>query len=104
MVRTAEKAATRRQAPSATAYVALFALAVLQLGVVLHHDQHSATDLTSTCVACIQFEQFDDLVPAAGTGFVIDAAYALSTTPAAAVPAARLLRLYNSRAPPLLHS
>ena len=100
MIRSAEKSQLPKRASGVTARIALFALAVLQLGLALHHDQHSATDLTTTCVACIQFEQFDDLVPATWTGFVIEPGYAVTTTPVAAVPVARLLRSYFGRAPP----
>ena len=82
------------------AHIALFALAVLQLGFVLHHDQHSATDLAGTCPACVQLEQFDD---AAG-----NAAAAIAVTPGELTPAAPAvrrgtatsLRAYASRAPP----
>ena len=41
------------------ARVALFGLAVVQLGFALHYDEHSATDLTGTCAVCVQLEQFD---------------------------------------------
>jgi len=104
MVRTATDCQLQQRASSATARVALFALAVLQLGVALHHDQHAATELTSTCVACVQLEQFDDLVPASGTEVVTlpegAVAYALGIT----VPASTPLRPYDSRAPPPAHS
>ena len=100
MVRTATIRYSPQRASGATAYVALFALAVLQLGVALHHDQHAATDLTDTCVACIQLEQFDDIVPAAGADTVTTFANADTATSVATVSAATPLRRYASRAPP----
>ena len=100
MVRSATKIRLPKRATGATAYIALLAVAALQLGFALHHDQHSATDLTSTCVACVQLEQFDDLVAATGTAFVIEPEGVVATTPVATAAASRMLRSYYGRAPP----
>ena len=100
MTKNAGNRRTTLRSSGATAYVALFALAVLQLGVALHHDQHSAVDLTSTCVACVQLEQFDDVVPAADADFVTTFAVTVQAIPVAAVSAVSPLRRYGSRAPP----
>jgi len=104
MVRIATDCQLPQRASSATAYVALLALAVLQLGIALHHDQHAATDLTSTCVACVQLEQFDDLVPATGTEIVTQSEGSVAFAPVMLLPASAALRPYNSRAPPSAHS
>jgi len=81
-------------------YVAVFALTMMQLGLALHHDQHSIADLTGTCAACVQLEQLDDAIN--GTHLEIDAP--LSTTSFAAFSvqsaAKQSLRAYFGRAPP----
>ena len=73
---------------------------MLQLGMALHHDQHDASELTGDCVACVQHEQFDDLVTSPASVFVIVPDYAVATTTIAALPAPRLLPSYHGRAPP----
>ena len=100
MARTATDNLQLQRASSANAYVALFALAVLQLGLALHHEHHDATELTSQCVACIQLEQFDDLVPVSGTEFVTASQDPGGSIAHATAPTQRFLRSYNSRAPP----
>ena len=89
-----------QRASSVTAYCALFALAVLQLGIALHHDQHSATDLTNSCVACLQLEQFDDMATANAVDLVIAPDDAIGVAPATPTPDSGLLRRYYGRAPP----
>ena len=102
MASTAKNRYLPRRATGATAYAALFGLAVLQLGLALHHDQHAATELTNTCVACVQLEQFDDAVAVAETGIVIKNGFSAGTTPAAVLLESQPQRPYHSRAPPVL--
>ena len=40
----------------AFARLAVLALVLLQLANVVHHDDHTATDLAETCVACVQLD------------------------------------------------
>ena len=100
MIKTATDRRLSGRATGATGYMVLFALAVLQLGAALHHDQHEATELTESCVACVQLEQFDDLVAAPASASVVLPGYAAASTPVAAIATSRLLRSYYGRAPP----
>ena len=86
----------------ATAYLALFTLAVLQLGIALHHHEHEATELASDCVACVQHEQFDDVVTVSQTEFVVEPEVAIVQTSGSDALIPRPLRPYFGRAPPLL--
>ena len=40
----------------ALARLAVLALVLLQLTNVVHHDDHTATDVGETCVACVQLD------------------------------------------------
>lgn len=100
MVGTAKNMLLPERLSSVTAYGALLVLALLQLGIALHHDEHSATDLTSACAACVQLEQFDDVPATDATGIVINAGFALAALPLATVAVSEPSLRYHSRAPP----
>ena len=82
------------------AWLALFALGVLQLGTFLHQEQHSVTDLDVACVACVHFDQFDDLVPASLPTVVVASYPTLQPAPPTDVEQSRFIRVYLGRAPP----
>ena len=102
MVGSAAKLQSSKRASSAMGYCALVALAILQLGVALHHDEHSATELTSSCVACVQLEQDDDVLAPGAVGIVItpDSSNTVSLAPQRTLSG--LPRYYQGRAPPNL--
>ena len=72
MAGSAENRQSSKHVSNVTAYCALFAFAIMQLGVALHHGEHSSTELASDCVACIQHEQFDDVVTVTPTLFAVE--------------------------------
>ena len=102
MVRTATDYRLPRRASGATAYVALFALALVQLAAVLHHDEHEATELAESCVACVQLEQFNDVVAVTPTAYTVEPEVAIVRTSGSIASIARPMRPYFGRAPPVL--
>lgn len=101
MIKTARQIHMPQRAAGATAYIALVALAVAQLGLALHHDQHSATELTNSCTACVQLEQFDDVVTTTATLFAVEPEISVALPPVNSGLASRQLRSYYGRAPPV---
>ena len=86
---------------SVATYVALFGLVILQLGLALHHDQHAATDLASTCVACVQLEQSDDAVTDTQVVTALPLDLERSATNLCTSTVSTALLYYNGRAPPV---
>ena len=56
MQRTSNQLITTAKRQRACARLAVVALVLLQLTNVVHHDDHTATDVAETCVACVQLD------------------------------------------------
>lgn len=56
MQHASDQLITTAKRQRAFARLAVLALVLLQLANVVHHDDHTATELAETCVACMQLD------------------------------------------------
>ena len=84
-------------------WLALLALAWLQVSLASHQLEHEVTSVSDSCHVCVQFERLDDVAahqPAIATA--VPHISALAPLPEAVGHRQTVARVFNSRAPPQL--
>ena len=102
MLKKANRLIDRKQLRR-TCWLALLALAWLQVSLASHQFDHVAGDFADSCHVCVQFDRFDDTVaepPAAATVLPVGLAEQQETLPELADH--QSVAGFDARAPPRL--